>query len=179
MVVPARREDRRDGGLADVAAPAPAVALDQLVERGDALHADEVVELLAGVREVFAEVGVDFDAALFELRVQHCVTRGAQPPQPVPALVQPRTAPSVVAPSPTAADDRTLSRRRGRSRSGRCPAARPPPPAGMPPPSRWGRIRASGMLRQGKLVQHRLQQHAVVGRIARPTPRRAASCRSC
>ena len=58
MVVPARRQDRRDGGLADIATQAPTVPLDQLVERGDAFPPDEVVQLLARVREMLAEVGV-------------------------------------------------------------------------------------------------------------------------
>ncbi len=70
VVVPARREDRGDGRFADVATPSAAVRRDQRIERLDALDAHEVVELLAGVREVLAQVGVDLDAARLKFRIQ-------------------------------------------------------------------------------------------------------------
>ena len=71
VVVPAGGEDGRSRGLADVAATALAVLLDQFRKRPDARHAHQVVELLTGVGEVLADVGVDLDALAFEFGVQH------------------------------------------------------------------------------------------------------------
>ncbi|ENO77080.1 cellobiohydrolase A [Thauera sp. 27] len=57
-VVPARGEDRRRRRFADVAAQALAVAREQVLETPDFADADQVVELLARVGEVLAQVVV-------------------------------------------------------------------------------------------------------------------------
>ena len=56
VLVPGRGEDRGHRGLADLAARAAAVPGEQRVEGAEPVHADEVEELLPGVREVLAEV---------------------------------------------------------------------------------------------------------------------------
>src|SRR5690606_14733056 len=77
--VPAGGEDRAHRRLADVAADmAAAVPGQQLLEALDAFHADEVIELLAGVGEVFAQALVDFHAAGAQLVLDHLLEqRGA------------------------------------------------------------------------------------------------------
>lgn len=57
-LVPARREHAGRHGLADVAAHAFAVAREQVFKSLDLAHAHQVVDLLARVREVLAEVVV-------------------------------------------------------------------------------------------------------------------------
>ncbi|RMS72185.1 hypothetical protein ALP62_05513 [Pseudomonas syringae pv. aceris] len=62
--VPARRQDRADCGLADVAAMrAFAMASQQFVKGFDAFDADHRVQLLAGMSEVFTQAFIDRHAA--------------------------------------------------------------------------------------------------------------------
>src|SRR5882762_6618168 len=70
-LVPARGEDRREGGLADVAAAAPAVLGDDGVEAHKLAHAYKVEQLLARVVEVLAQMVLHVDAALSQLAVQN------------------------------------------------------------------------------------------------------------
>ena len=87
-LVPARGEHRRDGRFADVAAHTSAVLVDQCVEGLHLADAHQVIQLLARVREVFAQVVVYRDAADRELGFQHLrATSGAQPPHDVAAFV--------------------------------------------------------------------------------------------
>ena len=70
VLVPRRREDRRDGRLADLAATAAAVRGQRGVERLVLVKADQVVQLLAAVRKVLAQVVRHRDARAFELDLQ-------------------------------------------------------------------------------------------------------------
>ena len=58
-------------GLADVAAQALAVLGEQVVEAADLADAHQVVQLLARIGEVLAEVVVHRHAALGHLRLHH------------------------------------------------------------------------------------------------------------
>ena len=58
------RQDRGDDGLADVAAAPRTVLLDQLGERRDAGHPDDVEQLRAGLAEVLAQGRADRHSAL-------------------------------------------------------------------------------------------------------------------
>src|SRR5882762_6566597 len=70
-LVPARGEDRREGGLADVAAAAPAVLGDDGVEAHKLAHAYKVEQLLARVVEVLTQMVLHVDATLSQLAVQN------------------------------------------------------------------------------------------------------------
>src|SRR5690606_23484192 len=70
VVVPRGREDRRDGRLADLTTLPAAMLADQVLEGANAPDAHEVIELLARVREVLAEVIVDGDPRAGELRLE-------------------------------------------------------------------------------------------------------------
>ena len=70
ILVPAGGQDGGHRGLADVAAASAAVFFEQRVEGLDPAQAHQVVQVLARVREVLAQVGVDFQAALFELHLK-------------------------------------------------------------------------------------------------------------
>ena len=97
VLVPQAGQDRGHGRLADFAAVPAAVAGEQLVERLDLLDLDDLKQLLPRVGKVLAQVLVD--ASCRRPRAPCCrrsVTSGMQPPQPVPALVQALTSPSVV-----------------------------------------------------------------------------------
>ena len=71
VFVPARGQQRADGGFTHFAAVAFAVFGQQCLERLDAFDADQVEQLLARIGEVFAQVVVDLDALLAQLGVQH------------------------------------------------------------------------------------------------------------
>ena len=71
VFVPARSQQRADGGFTHFAAVAFAVFGQQRLERLDAFDADQVEQLLARIGEVFAQVVVDLDALLAQLGVQH------------------------------------------------------------------------------------------------------------
>ena len=73
-----------------ISQPAPlAVARQQVVEGLELVQAHQVVELLARVREVLAQVVADRDAGLLQLELQQIADSSVtHEPQPVPALVQ-------------------------------------------------------------------------------------------
>ncbi|CCJ88919.1 hypothetical protein BN132_847 [Cronobacter turicensis 564] len=71
IFVPARRQHRAHQRLADFAAVALAVAADELVERADMVDAHQVVNLLARIRKVLADIFFDRHALLFELILHH------------------------------------------------------------------------------------------------------------
>src|SRR5690606_22832093 len=64
------RQDGRHGGLADGAAAAPAVLLDELRAAGDPLGAADLEQLGAALVEVLAQGGADLDARGGQLGVQ-------------------------------------------------------------------------------------------------------------
>jgi hypothetical protein len=101
-VVPGRGQDVGGHRLADVAAQALAVLVQQLAEALDAADAHQVVQFLARVREVFAQVVADGQPGLRHLGLHDLVTSGTQPPQAVPALVHFFSAPMSQAPPATA-----------------------------------------------------------------------------
>ncbi len=68
VLVPAGGQQRADGRFTHFAAVALAVLRQQLVEGLDAFHADQVVQLLARIGEVLAQVMVDLDALLRSAR---------------------------------------------------------------------------------------------------------------
>nr|KGD10729.1 putative nitrite reductase (NAD(P)H), large subunit [Burkholderia pseudomallei] len=70
-LVPARCEDAGDGRLADVAAEAAPVLLQKRAERLEPLDAHHVIELLARIRKVLAQVVVHGEALLLHLGLQH------------------------------------------------------------------------------------------------------------
>src|SRR5690606_3029607 len=61
---------RRHGRLADLTPLAAAVFREQLVEGSQTTDADQMVQLLAAVLEVFADVVVDLEPCALELAVQ-------------------------------------------------------------------------------------------------------------
>ncbi len=67
VFVPARRQHRAHQRFTDFAAVALAVAADELVKRADMINAHEVVNLLARIRKVLADIFFDRDALLFKL----------------------------------------------------------------------------------------------------------------
>ena len=69
-LVPEARQDRRDGGLADLTTVPAAVRGDQVAECLDLLDHHDLIELLAAVREVLAEPIVDSSAHRLELRLE-------------------------------------------------------------------------------------------------------------
>ena len=67
--VPQARQDRGDGRLADLAAVAAAVRLDQHFGKGlDPLDLDDLEQFLARAGEMLAEGGVDLLAGRLDLR---------------------------------------------------------------------------------------------------------------
>ena len=62
VLVPGRREDRRHRRLADLAAAPAAVARESSSNVFELVEPHQVIELLARVREVLAEVDCDGDA---------------------------------------------------------------------------------------------------------------------
>src|SRR5690606_11633068 len=70
-LVPTGRHDRCNRGLADVATESATVLLEHLAERTQLADAYEVIELLARVGEVLAEMVVHGDAATCELRFEY------------------------------------------------------------------------------------------------------------
>ncbi len=71
-LVPAGGENRADCRLADVTAMLTmAVFAQQRLKALDALDADDAVQLLTGVREVFAQALVDFNAASRQFVLEH------------------------------------------------------------------------------------------------------------
>ena len=165
MAVPTGREDGRHGGFADVAAAAAAMLLDQVLERGDAFDANEVVELLAGMWKVLAEVCVDGHAELFEFPVQHLRDEG-------------RAAAAAGAGFGVAADGAEggcAIAYGGGNRAFRNVVAgadlhavrqRVDGPRWHSAAFALGQDQRVRMLRQRQFVLHRLQQHAVVGGVA-------------
>src|SRR5690606_26266061 len=76
-LVPAGGENRPHHGLADIAAQlALAVAGEQLLEPGDALDANDAVQLLAGMAEVLAQATVHHHAAGTQLVLEHLFQQG-------------------------------------------------------------------------------------------------------
>src|SRR3989475_12610430 len=69
-LVPARGEDRGEGGLADVAAATAAMPRDDRIETHELADPDEVEQLLARIVEVLAQVVFHVDAAFLQLAVQ-------------------------------------------------------------------------------------------------------------
>ncbi|MEW1783711.1 hypothetical protein AB0305_16100 [Arthrobacter sp. NPDC080086] len=63
-------EDVGDGGLADIAALAAAVAVHDVLEGGQFQDPDGVEEFLAGEPDVFAQRRGDLDAGLGEFAVE-------------------------------------------------------------------------------------------------------------
>src|SRR5690606_20119232 len=77
-LVPAGREDRAYGRLADIAAEMAAAMLgQQLVEREDAFDANDAVQLLTGIGEMLAEARVHRDAAACQRMLEHLLEQGA------------------------------------------------------------------------------------------------------
>lgn len=71
VLIPARGQQGADGRFTHFAAIALAVLGQQFVEGFNAFHADQVIQLLARVREVLAQVVVHFDALFRQFGVQH------------------------------------------------------------------------------------------------------------
>ena len=71
VLIPAGRQQGADGRFTHFTAVALAVFRQQFVEGLDAFHADQMVQLLARVSEVLAQVVVHFDALFRQLGVQH------------------------------------------------------------------------------------------------------------
>ena len=138
--------------------------LDQRIERLDAFDAHEVVKLLAGVREVLAQIGVDLDAAFFEFGVQQLGNQWC-----AAAASRARLG---------AAADR--AERGGAVGDGVDNGALGDVVAGADLRAVGQRVDSPGrhatavalrqdqgvrVLRQGEFIEHRLQQHAVVGSV--------------
>ena len=71
VLIPAGRQQGADGRFTHFTAVTLAVFLQQFVEGLDAFHADQMVQLLARVSEVLAQVVVHFNALFCQLGVQH------------------------------------------------------------------------------------------------------------
>ncbi|CCJ75563.1 hypothetical protein BN135_627 [Cronobacter muytjensii 530] len=71
IFVPAGGEHRSHQRLADFAAVALTIAADELFKSADVVNARQVVDLLARVREVLADIFFDRHALLFELVLHH------------------------------------------------------------------------------------------------------------
>ncbi len=71
VLIPAGGQQRTDGWFTHFTAVTLAVFLQQLVEGFDAFHADQVIQLLARVSEVLAQVVVHFNALFRQLGVEH------------------------------------------------------------------------------------------------------------
>jgi hypothetical protein len=164
-LVPARREDAGRGGLADVAAQALAVPGQQVVEAADLAHADQVVQLLARIREVLAQVVVH---AMPRLAISAFITwptSGTQPPQVAPALVQALISATVQAPAAHGRADLGLGHVVARADLRRV-GQRVHAEAGPALPSLSGQDQEFRVRRQRDAVERHLQQRAVLGRIA-------------
>src|SRR4051794_18209411 len=70
-LVPARRENARHGRLADLAAESVAMLCKEFAEAAPPFDTYDVVQLLARIREVLAEVVVDREALLLHLGLHH------------------------------------------------------------------------------------------------------------
>ncbi len=64
VIVPVRCQDGADRLFADFAAQALAVFVQQFVEGFDFVHHYQVIQILAGMRKVLANIGADFHAQL-------------------------------------------------------------------------------------------------------------------
>ncbi len=71
VLIPAGGQQRTDGRFTDFTPVALAMFLQQFVEGFDAFHADQVVQLLARVSEVLAQVVVHFDTLFRQFGVEH------------------------------------------------------------------------------------------------------------
>src|SRR5690606_37787 len=76
VVVPDRGQDVAHRGLTDVATQTLAVTITQLNEGFDAFHPHDMLQLLTGVGEVFAQGGADFHAQGGHLVVHHFLQLG-------------------------------------------------------------------------------------------------------
>ncbi len=71
IVVPARRQHRAHQRFTDLATVTAPVAANQLIEAADMVDAHQVVNLLARIRKVLADVFFDLHTLLFQLMIQH------------------------------------------------------------------------------------------------------------